>query len=130
MWDIMHNGMRSLLLLLIIAHGNARSQDGATNSLPTANNASDTKPIIISDLGHGNDGNGTNGHYGNDTVEHTEHHVGIHVASWNFDYVRQPFVITSFLILTAISKLCESFLYISDMLSIILKDMYSARPDL
>ena len=60
-------------------------------------------PISIEDS---ND-NITDPHY-NTSHGHDIHgngHHGIHVASWNYEYVKGPLVITMFMIITAICKL-------------------------
>lgn len=38
-------------------------------------------------------------------------HPGIHVASLNFDYVKQPLIISMFLLLSGVCKLGESLIY-------------------
>lgn len=48
-------------------------------------------------------------HYGNEThhgngTHHGEHH-GIHVASINFDYVKQPLIVTLFMLAVVICKI-------------------------
>ncbi len=52
---------------------------------------------------HGNDSNHGNGsHDSHDS--HQEHH-GIHVASIKFDYVKQPLIVSLFMILVVLCKL-------------------------
>ena len=56
----------------------------------------------------GSHGNNTQ-HHGNHSESHGGH--GIHVASWNFQYVKEPILITMFLIVTAICKLGKCQIY-------------------
>ncbi|XP_013384035.1 Na(+)/H(+) exchanger beta isoform X2 [Lingula anatina] len=57
------------------------------------------------DIGDSNDSS----HHGNHSVHSTDHpthsHEGIHVASWNFDYVKAPLVITLFITVAGFCKL-------------------------
>ena len=58
------------------------------------------------DTHHNNSNHGD--HHGNDThhddAAHGEHH-GIHVASINFDYVKQPLVVTLFMLVVVLCKI-------------------------
>ncbi|XP_053404076.1 Na(+)/H(+) exchanger beta-like isoform X2 [Mercenaria mercenaria] len=55
--------------------------------------------------GQSDTSDGDNGHTGNDTeTNHTKHH-SMHVASWQFDRVKSPFIIAVFLISAGIAKL-------------------------
>ena len=62
----------------------------------------------------GHHGNNTDddgdGHPGNDT-HHGGGHRGVHVASWQFNYVRAPLTICIILIVTAVCKLGKSNWY-------------------
>lgn len=40
---------------------------------------------------------------------HVHHEHDIHVASWNYDYVRKPLLITIFIIIVSIIKVCKCF---------------------
>ena len=81
------------------------------------------------DQHHGNDtgdhhGNDTGGDHGNGTGGHgSKHHAGIHLASWNFEYVREPLIITVFVIATIISKLgtCSQILAFLSLLLFLYK---------
>jgi hypothetical protein len=42
--------------------------------------------------------------HGNDTG-HGGEHVGIHVASWNFEYVELPLLVCLFILMVALSKI-------------------------
>ncbi len=54
------------------------------------------------------------GNHSNDSGHGDQHGGhGIHVASWNFEHVRQPFIISIFLIIVAVCKLgkYQTFIY-------------------
>ena len=61
---------------------------------------------------HSPDTHGDHEHHGNDShhgnMSHSSHggaHHGVHVASWQFEYVKSPLIISIFLIITLVSKM-------------------------
>ena len=69
------------------------------------------------DKGDHGDSHDNKSHHGNESEHHEIH--GIHVASWNYAYVREPFIISVFLLVAAICKLGK-YMSLSIQLCIIL----------